>query len=471
MCVYINNVPWFFINCSQHIQRNGLLLVLSRNELLYIIIFIVATSSIFEKFVTVSLCHSSGKCQIIHWRQGHKEECRPPLPDTKPKDKATSSKLSTGQVDNSSLSESSSFTTDDNSIRAHMERTGSSGLRCSSSIHINENISKVEPIDDLLMTSGSSVSPSSSSSDSTTSSCSTFTAPSETTDDASFESSPARREHSCDTADVAYTTESKTSEQKLTRSSSSACSETYSSDNGIALNKLNGVSDCGTKEAECQSGRSEEPNFSNVDDCTIPNSKSVNVERQFEMADDHVPRDTDSNKPEVSTTEFILHRHNGPTTKPFTNSSIRTVSSLPAISNRSPVYRSVQPKGSLPKSRSLSTKGFDVSVPVVRRGTIDALPQPQEVDSLSFSASADEKSDGGCRTSVSVTMPSKVTNHAVVHTRLTGMTNSISKVVQQFKPSKLPKNCSQEAHGSESAGKQIPQVECPATVPFTIYTS
>ncbi|CAA7400929.1 unnamed protein product [Spirodela intermedia] len=42
--------------------------------------------------------YCSGKCQIIHWRQGHKEECRPPLPDSKPKDKATSSKLSTGKM-------------------------------------------------------------------------------------------------------------------------------------------------------------------------------------------------------------------------------------------------------------------------------------------------------------------------------------------------------------------------------------
>lgn len=25
------------------------------------------------------ICCSSGKCQIIHWRQGHKEECRPPI--------------------------------------------------------------------------------------------------------------------------------------------------------------------------------------------------------------------------------------------------------------------------------------------------------------------------------------------------------------------------------------------------------
>lgn len=25
------------------------------------------------------ICLSSGKCQIIHWRQGHKEECRPPI--------------------------------------------------------------------------------------------------------------------------------------------------------------------------------------------------------------------------------------------------------------------------------------------------------------------------------------------------------------------------------------------------------
>ena len=325
--------------------------------------------------------------------------------------------------DSASLSTKSFFKENDRSVHDLNSRDSSSDSRCSNSINISENFPKVESIEVPILTTTSA----DSSTVSTSSTNSTFTIPSEITDDALFEGSPSRREHIITTSGAIFSDKSISSEQKLKRSSSYACSDVHYSQEEVLLHKLNDASESRTKKTEHQSNFSKESSSADLDDHKLwPNATRVSA------PDDHLSASKDAIKSENCNKEPAIPEH---------HSRSKAVSSLPPVLKQSPVSTNVQLKGNFLKSRSSSDWDFEIW-----RNSSDLQPRSQEVGSMSFRVSANEYSCGSYGPSVSDTSTLKVTSSPVVHARLSGKTNPISKI---WKTPKVLKNENSVNHNSQ----------------------
>uniref|UniRef100_A0A1D1Y437 ubiquitinyl hydrolase 1 n=1 Tax=Anthurium amnicola TaxID=1678845 RepID=A0A1D1Y437_9ARAE len=428
--------------------------------------------------------YCSGKCQIIHWRQGHKEECHPPHMDSQPNTRESYSDLRTHQIESSNLCDSSSVTFDANSNQTtEEERPVSSTSSCFSTIISREGSLEAKHIVD---TSGTECS-SDSSSLSPSSSHSTLTA---STEDGAFihaafvQDNPARCQETCAAVDASHSTTGEISEKQLNKSPPSKCSGAKSSVSNISLIKLNEkASNCRIEEVGCQIDSSLGQSFSDKDGLI---SQSVVdhaecKEPAFELRGDHYSGHSDSTLSEFATEEVSLHRHSGPAIQ-TPDSSCRVVPSHATISKQMPLFGDVPLENVVSKARDISTRGFDVpSSDFNSSDNTELCPRPRETRSVTLAASVDQKpsSSSSICCSVSSTMPSKVVNTSAAHTRLLGMTSSLSngnydlrtsvhRVVRQFKPLKGSKNSSQ-VRGSESTGKYNYKMLFPYDVFIKLY--
>ncbi|XP_010939750.1 ubiquitin carboxyl-terminal hydrolase 17 [Elaeis guineensis] len=125
--------------------------------------------------------YCSGKCQIIHWRQGHKEECHPPHVDDKYNDQTNILDLKGVLGEQSNVSDISLEFEEqpyDKAVEAYLERS-SSESNCSTNI-----ITEDKPEDKLAMDASGNESTSNSCASSAPS-CSTFSGIIEASDDGS----------------------------------------------------------------------------------------------------------------------------------------------------------------------------------------------------------------------------------------------------------------------------------------------
>ncbi|MQM08424.1 hypothetical protein Taro_041277 [Colocasia esculenta] len=370
---------------------------------------------------------------IVHWRQGHKDECHPPKVDIQPTTPESSSDLSTQQVESSNLCDSKSVTSDANSNETtNQERPVSSSSSYLSTILNEEDDLKAKHMVNMPDRKCSSNSPELSPS----SIHSTHTVPSgdgASVHDASTQDNPARHEETCGPADVNFANISEVSKRKLNKSSPSECIGTNTSVDDISsLNNLKEkTSGRCTEEVGCQSGSSLGRSLNDVNDYIV--SKPTGNHAEYREPKSECSGHTDSTSSGVSAKEVVSSHANIP----------------------KQVHRDILSRNVVLKVGDASMGGFNVSASDFNGiNNTELPPKPRATGSVPIAASLDEKSSSNSGRSVSRSASVKVVHASSVHPQDSGTASSISngsydlktsvqRAVQQFKHSKISRNCHQ----------------------------
>ncbi|XP_077212938.1 ubiquitin-specific protease 16 [Tasmannia lanceolata] len=429
-----------------------------------------------------SVRYCSGKCQIIHWRQGHKEECRPASTTVQFNGAGSDSDFNSGsQAEESDLKDNSlehKGGSHAKPIEEYPESPKSSKSNGSSNILSGKDDLKVKPLMDTIETVISSISPSTTGP--------TYTKCAEplvniSVSEHSASSKNAKSEPSVSTGAACDILEAKSNAYgtKPAKSSTSEFTSPISPVNRISFSsKLNQKEPgCGTERAECGSSSSSCSSLNSSDEFKVTEPSTAPDGRMDATRDSSGAQGSghiDSNQSSLRQGENSTH----------SDSVISSQAVPPVISRRSNsktiisdnARRSSSRNGN-PAQGAGSSKNLIADMPsklvtdmpaklVADVPTLKNLPTlgSERSSSLFNKRSCDEQQSKarGERSFSSITS-SKVDSIYTVPTCSSetvssvsngsnGLKTSMRKVVQQFRVSKISKHHESES-GNEIAGK------------------
>ncbi|XP_058097015.1 ubiquitin carboxyl-terminal hydrolase 17-like [Magnolia sinica] len=420
--------------------------------------------------------YCSGKCQIIHWRQGHKEECHPPL--------TTVQFSGVGDSDSKSILRAEQSDPKDNGLETEgqcpgkpdedfPEEPSSSKSSCSSKGLCGKD-DEVMPLVDGTGSDFSTISSSTGCSQFTTSEEPSLSV-SATEASVSSTSSTPRGPISNDTPLDILRTSADAHETNISKSPPSEYSGPVAPVNSIPRSsklKQNTTS-CGTETVDCGSSSTLSSSCDSSDEHTImePSTKSPehleatrdssgvqtagcddSTRSSFRQGGNAARSDSEA----LFRFSFNLSGQHVPSVMPSQNSNMKILTSDEAKhsvpGNGDPVYGAA-PLKKLPTdlpTRTLPALSSERSSSAVKERSNEQLLKSRRLKSSSFGASADHSSSYSGHSSSSVTS-SKSDNVQTVTAKLSetassvpnggsGLKTSMLKVVQQFRPSKLSKH-------------------------------
>ncbi|KAG1366593.1 ubiquitin carboxyl-terminal hydrolase 15 [Cocos nucifera] len=401
----------------------------------YMLRVILLSSS---KFNRSSLhCCSSGKCQIIHWRQGHKEECHPPDVDDKYNGQTNILDLKGVLGEQSNVSDISLEFEEqphDKAVGAYLKRS-SSESNCSTNI-ITEDKPEDKPAVDVSgneRTSDSFVS--------SARSCSTFSGITEASDDGSTSeeqplchcANPSESSSHDISPSSLRTTVDVTSMNFTKISPSEPASATFCVTSVPCSSKLKQkVSTSKTETGECEStahsGVTVHPiNTIEGQDTTLDmNVEHGAGENNFDTCQENACAELN-----VEASSKLSHKSSGKNS-PFSTSS----------RNEDSLYGAASSEGTAKfECKDMQTVGTENSSCIASSGSTDVLLQ-KSARSKSFTSASSAvrlSSDGGGRPIVTHTSL-KVDNAPTIPIRSSegtvsmpnGLTTSVKRVVKQF---------------------------------------
>ncbi|XP_008802270.2 ubiquitin carboxyl-terminal hydrolase 18-like [Phoenix dactylifera] len=384
--------------------------------------------------------YCSGKCQIVHWRQGHKEECRPPCIEDKYDGRTNISDLKEVPVEQS-IESGNSLEFEE---QPHAKAAETSPKRPSSESNCCSNILTEDKPEDKPAVDASETEHTSDSFSSSAPSCSTFSGSTETSDDGSTSEEPLLS-HSAklgvssthDTSpsfkvavDVSNMNFTKASPAELASASIPESSVPCSS------NSKQSVSASKTESIECKPSA-----HSGITPCS-----SATVEGDMNV-DHGAGKDNLSYShacPEDECVELDVESSSQLSKFPGKNDPFSTSSR-----NEDSLHRAASSEGTAKfEHKEMQTVGTENSSCIASRRSYGMLQKSTSTKSFKSASSAVQSSSDGCVHTIGTVKSLKVDNAPTIPIRSSesrgsmpnGLTTSMKRVVKQFTAPKVSRH-------------------------------